>query len=272
MYSILKSSTNSNHTPLDTISKPSIVDFNKYQQTEFCPRWKHLQTPFQPDACRHMPESSSRRGSSSSKNEFIKMKTVCFSHVTRFLQDEIAGKSNLTANVDLIVLALGAWDVGGSSNENECGKYTTKKSALERLQDLLQVAAQFTQTAVNKTGKKPRPTRIVWRTAGFGSDSKKIQTTVACNDLIMNTIDHNEQQDKAAAWPPPPPNNLLTYINWGGAVQARSFGKERIAGDTWLHYGPEPRVVLVQMLTNHLQDLKWFSRGGGSSSSSAVED
>ena len=114
-----------------------------------------------------------------------------------------------------------------------------------------------------KTGTKPRP-RIVWRTAGFGSDAKKIQTTVACNDLIMNTIDH-EQQDKAAALQPP--NNLLTYINWGGAVQARSFGKERIAGDTWLHYGPEPRVVLVQMLTNHLQDLKWFSHR-----SSAVED
>jgi hypothetical protein len=56
-------------------------------------------------------------------------------------------------------------------------------------------------------------------------------------------------------------NGNLSYINWGGAVAERSHGNDRIVGDHVAHYGTEPRMVMWQMLTNHLQDLEAFSEG-----------
>jgi hypothetical protein len=247
-YNILNS-TQSNHTSLDAITLASIIDFNKQKQVEDCPKWKHLNS-FKPDACRPMPGKNA-------SGEFIKMKTVCFSHVEKFLHDELDLKSNLTAKVDLVVLVLGIWDV---VHERDCGKYTNR-TAIERLTDLLHLTANFTIT----TGK-----RIVWRTSGFDHETNKNKLVYALNNRIMDTIDHyhdhyaagsgsaggSETDAKVVEQTAPAPN--LTYINWGGAVEDRSFGKDRIIGDHPSHYGTEPRVVLVQMLTNHLHDLGWF--------------
>lgn len=48
----------------------------------------------------------------------------------------------------------------------------------------------------------------------------------------------------------------LTYINWDAAMTPRSFGQERITGDVKAHYGAVARIVLIQMLTNHVVDLR----------------
>jgi hypothetical protein len=282
-YSILNSSTYTNHTSVISMTRPSIIDFNKHNpQVEFCPKWQHLPR-FRPDACRPMPISSSGSSSSSSgggggandqnativttaaatatatRGEFLKMKTTCFSHVEWFLKEELEGRSNLTANVDLVVLVLGIWDV---VHIPVCRDSQNPLTAFERLEHLLTVAARFTV----QTGK-----RIVWRTSGFDTETPNNHVVYALNEQIMNTIDryhgvaggvgnvvagHNggeqpEAKEKEA------PN--LTYINWGGAVEARSFAPERIIGDHPSHYGAEARVVLIQMLTNHLHDLGFFS-------------
>jgi hypothetical protein len=51
----------------------------------------------------------------------------------------------------------------------------------------------------------------------------------------------------------------LTYINWGGgAVEPRSLDEERIYGDNKAHYGIEPRLVMIQQITNFLQDRGFF--------------
>jgi hypothetical protein len=253
-YNILNS-TRSNHTSLDSITLASIIDFNKHGQVEYCPKWRHLKS-FRPDACRPMPGMNAT-------GEFIKMKTVCFSHVEKFLHDELNGTSNLTSTVDLVVLVLGIWDV---VHEGDCrdknNNANSSRTPIERLMDLIHVAANFTIT----TGK-----RIVWRTSGFDCVTTNNQLVYALNDRIMDSIDHyhdphhehdsdvagggNETETQEVIQQAP----NLTYINWGGAVEDRSFGKERIFGDHPSHYGPEPRVVLVQMLTNHLHDLGWFA-------------
>lgn len=253
MYNILNS-THSNHTSLESITNASIIDFNKAflnnkqdPQVESCPKWEHLPR-FQPDACRPMPKGSDNADhASTGGGEFIKMKMTCFSHVEWFLNEELEGNSNLTSKVDLVVLVLGIWDV---VHEWECrGKNTTRKP-LERLEDLIKVAARFTV----KTGK-----RIVWRTSGFDGDKTDNNKLVyALNDRLMNAIDHFHHDEHGGKEEQEEAPNLLTYINWGGAVEDRSFGLERIIGDLPSHYGVEPRVVLVQMLTNHLHDLGWF--------------
>jgi hypothetical protein len=60
------------------------------------------------------------------------------------------------------------------------------------------------------------------------------------NQQVMDQIDQFGQSSK------------LSYIDWAAAVRARSLGPNRIKGDHIFHYGVEPRLVLVQMLTNHL--------------------
>jgi len=46
----------------------------------------------------------------------------------------------------------------------------------------------------------------------------------------------------------------LTYVDYGGAVEPRSFGRHRIPGDVQAHYGGEARMALIQMLTNRLAE------------------
>jgi hypothetical protein len=47
---------------------------------------------------------------------------------------------------------------------------------------------------------------------------------------------------------------VFTYLNWGGAVEPRSFGEQRNVGDHVAHYGLETRLVQMQMMTNYLPD------------------
>jgi hypothetical protein len=46
----------------------------------------------------------------------------------------------------------------------------------------------------------------------------------------------------------------LTFVDWSGAIRPRSF-TERIIGDIPPHYGFEPRMTMIQMLTNN-----WLER------------
>ena len=131
---------------------------------------------------------------------------------------------------------MGAWEVG---REWDCRRDGTIGLA-ERITGLLRTCQEFTQT----TG-----VRIVWRTSGYGQANndelvKKQEERVALmNNAAMDMIDSLDAGESG-----------LTYINWGGAIRDRSFGPDRIAGDLMYHYGAQPRLVLMQMLTNHLVD------------------
>jgi hypothetical protein len=65
-------------------------------------------------------------------------------------------------------------------------------------------------------------------------------------------------------------NNKMTYVNWGEAVEPRSFGAERLSGDMHAHYSHEPRVVLIQMITNHLHDVGFFREPGIRTTGTAI--
>ena len=89
---------------------------------------------------------------------------------------------------------------------------------------------------------------VVFRTSGFFDGKAKRRNTALVdhmNQRAMDAIDNNN------------PNNhpRLSYIDWGGAVAARSHGSDRIGGDHVAHYGTEPRLVLWQMTINHLRDM-----------------
>jgi hypothetical protein len=176
--------------------------------------------------------------------ELLKSDAVCFRNVEWFFLQEYHGNTNVTADIDLVVLSLGIWEVifPNVCRDKDGGP---NRTVLERLDDAIQAAAQFTA----KTGK-----RVVWRTCGFDQDysSGQDDQVRSMNQRLMDQIDAISAGGRTN----------LTYVNWAEAVEPRSFGAERMAGDMHAHYSYEPRVVLIQMITNHLQDLGFFLERG----------
>jgi hypothetical protein len=90
---------------------------------------------------------------------------------------------------------------------------------------------------------------IIWRTSGFRRDNGKTdEYFFEVNKKAVariNSIATRMQQENQKV-------SNLTRINWSGAIFPRSFGSDRIKGDSPDHYGLEARLVFIQMITNHL--------------------
>ena len=147
--------------------------------------------------------------------------------------------------IDVFVISIGTWDEGKKMDclhgmkGYQLNNYT--EGLLQYVDLTLQVLNEY-QKVSNKT--------IIWRTTGFfahkfgRSDSPMIR---ALNNHVMDVLDGYQ-------------NPGLTYVNYGGAIEPRSFHPNRIVGDHIAHYGFEARIVLTQMLVNHLLDLGVISK------------
>ena len=96
-------------------------------------------------------------------------------------------------------------------------------------------------------GKTP-PT-IVWRTSGYYFTEQGDSMVQQVKEINRYVLDQAKNST----------NSAISYVDWAKAIEARSFGKERIQGDVRAHYGVQPRLVLLQMLTNCLVDKGFFS-------------
>jgi hypothetical protein len=229
MYAILQETSNSNvsgygaHVSTAAMDHPSIIDVNKKTATESCTKWtnetvaaaKSKNLPY-PTLCH--PVAGNKN---SSLGEFSYAAASCYSSIENLFASELAGKTNITADVDVIVVVVGIWEVVRKADCNKLEKdknTTTRKSSMQRLNLALEVSAKF----ASQTGKI-----IIWRTAGYS-----FQPTVApmnvLNNQTMDFIDSPNSNHNRS--------NLM-YIDWGGAVKPRSFGADNIAGDIAPHYG-----------------------------------
>ena len=98
---------------------------------------------------------------------------------------------------------------------------------MQHLNDTLEVAAKFT----TQTGKT-----IIWRTAGYGF-SHMVNPMNILNNRTMDFIDDLGGNDDDDSNLNNNSKNNLMHVNWGGAVQPRSFGDDNIPGDLAPHYG-----------------------------------
>jgi hypothetical protein len=81
------------------------------------------------------------------------------------------------------------------------------------------------------------------------------------NSRVMDRIDALRASDDTAGLSADSfRGGVFTHVNWGAAVEPRSFGKERNVGDHVAHCGLESRLVLFQMMTNHLRDSGFFAQ------------
>ena len=90
---------------------------------------------------------------------------------------------------------------------------------------------------------------IVWRTCGFHQYGVNNDIVHYMNENAMDRIDEhaiNSLHDERGR----PYSSNLVYVNFGHAIETRSFGTNRISGDIEPHYGLEARYALLQMIAN----------------------
>ncbi|KAI2505790.1 hypothetical protein MHU86_8652 [Fragilaria crotonensis] len=212
-----------------------IIDVNKGWLSEPCPVFQD--TFGAPYICRPMPGSNN-----ASEMAFMLSSLACFFDVQDFLRNEMNLSHSPRTNIlefDVIIIAIGVWEL---VREWDCRR-DGMIDRPTRVTALLQTCLEFTQ----QTGIP-----IVFRTSGYQAQANEVQIrnhkhdAGVINNAAMDFVDSLQGQSG------------LTYIDWGGAILERSFGPDRIEGDIKAHYGVEPRLVLMQMLTNHLVERGVF--------------
>jgi hypothetical protein len=224
MYAILNDASDVN-VPVAPIDASSAINVNKHGMSDPCRKWtascergKQFDCKHQPRWCRTMPGGV---------GDYAYLKKYLFSDVIAFFSDELSGKYNITEDFDTIIIAMGNHDKGRSRNST-LSKMTKAINILGKVQ------------SIGKT--------IIWRTTGFQNNKANSEYFMEINKKAVAQIDSiatRLQHEKNTV-------SNLTCINWSGAVYPRSFGENRIKGDHPEHYGLQGRLVLIQMITNHL--------------------
>jgi hypothetical protein len=222
MYGILNQAgdySSDVNVPVPALDADGVINVNKEVVTEPCLKW--MNSTHQPNWCRIMPGGD---------GDYVYLKKLFFRDLRDFIRDELSGKSNITENIDTIVIVMGNWDAKTPHN----------------LKGILAEAKE----AVNLLGKlQSKGKTIIWRSSGFRNIRGKSKPFFdGLNQGVVKEIDSittRLQQENNTA-------SNLTCIDWAGTIKARSFGDDRIRGNTGDHYGLEARLALLQMVTNHL--------------------
>jgi hypothetical protein len=239
LYGILQSNASSSDVSTGAIRLGEVSSHSDKRSiiTSCKSRWKK-QSPH-PDICRVIMPGGGRGGNFLFKGE------TCLTGLELFVRDELSGTSNITADVDIIIVSLGIWEAEkpGDCKETDA---TNPRSMLQRQNDTISLLEKL---------QSPRRS-IVWRTSGHTETGKKEDFVVEMNGKAMDQIEEFALREVSRT---PKSTSNLTYVDWGGAVHPRSFGGNRISGEDKKskskfkpHYGLAAQLVLVQMMTNHL--------------------
>jgi hypothetical protein len=258
------------HISSDELNQPPVIDVNRVFIGEPCKRYNYTLEQYEKLICRYMPTrqykniSKSNESSmnidqnfshsniitgsnnldeeqdgyaSTDRKEFFSNFGPCLAHVESFFLD--TNVTSLLTKVDVIVVAAGVWEV---VRRADCQKLNINKTEYEVYRNAIYASAKY--QSLNRM--------VVWRTSGYMDDApiENSEEIYRRNEMVMDIIDeyNTDYQFTHGRM------SNLTYVNWGSAIVPRSFGIERLKGDLKAHYGPDPRVVMVQMLTNHLMD------------------
>ena len=194
MYALLDWTSNSTFLMSD-LSDSALIDLTKNSDAE-CTKW--------PDAHYRSTICWSAKGGGSISYEPV----ACNHDVEPFFQHN--DTLNVTQEMDLIIVAVGIWEVIRQSVCSEANRTLINVTAAA-----IESASEF-ERATQKS--------IVWRTSGYSDHGPILSGAVTeLNEMVMNRLDQmaTKQLD----------HTQLSYVNWGGAVQTRSGPGERIVGD-----------------------------------------
>ena len=173
---------------------------------------------------------------------------TCFNRFNHFLFHQYRDlEKSLIQNVDpdVIIVSIGVWEI---RFPDVCNKYEENITVQDRVYSMIDTLEAF-QRNTSKI--------IVVRTGNYVEgppDNDNSNRTRALNQYTMERIDLHRRNDTR-----PPEEARLTYVDWGGAMEPRAVGGNRIKGDMISHMGLEIRLTLIQMLTNHLYDIGFLT-------------
>jgi hypothetical protein len=254
MFEMFESSTSTLHVEYAKLEDSKMLSSSTQQCSLY---YAKITGNGQPRVCRRIP------GEDSSGMLLIRDSVLCTKDVWYFFKKELqivkdyysfpSSESRVvpqTKNVKVIVISIGPWEI------RKPGTCVGGNKTLDEWIDVTVDVIEAFQQETNIT--------IVWKTSGFiqGSQNSAMSNlTRVMNSRVMDRIDALRANDDTAGLRADSfRGGVFTYVNWGAAVEPRSFGKERNVGDHVAHYGLESRLVLFQMMTNHLRDSGFFAQ------------
>jgi len=169
---------------------------------------------------------------------------------------------------DMIIVSMGIWDAvmgdmcdwpfeegmkddddgeATDGNEEAASAATTSR---DKLMDSLKL-----DTYLNMLAQISNPKlRIVIRTPGFDSEKLGNPMMWQINHRIMELFGRDLQEDAVGDYRYyyKSSSNNVTVVDFGSVIAKRSFGEDRINGDSARHYGLEGRLLFGQQLLHEL--------------------
>jgi hypothetical protein len=174
----------------------------------------------------------------------------CYEHIEWLWRDfDVDEDLNLKPNIlgdhmtgfskdyDLVILAMGIWEI---AQPDECKRKRPDKTSPERLQLMLEAVERNT----------PDGLQMVFRNSAFDTRYTGADDMIRDSNAVSRQFFHDLDQKSDLELGRYEKN--MTLVDWGGVMQSRSYGEDRIEGDHAAHYGLEARLLFIQQLTHEL--------------------
>ena len=145
--------------------------------------------------------------------------------------------SNLQAfqkDYDLVIIAMGIWEL---AQPGACERNAPNTTTVSRLEAMLESMQR----------NNPTDLQVVFRTSGFDTRHVNKDQKMWDANAVSKQFFHDLETK--------PGNGIsanVTLVDWGGVLEKRSFGEDRIVGDHPAHYGLEARLLFIQQLVHEL--------------------
>jgi hypothetical protein len=219
---------------ISEINSDQVIDHGKKNRFGGCT--KHVTHPWANDSIPSMKNDSTPSMKKcagtigNSKMHLLSPGVSCFDpETTEFASAYLEHYGKKTSqDYDVLIVAMGIWEIVRS---RDCRKESNETDAGKRLQMALKSLSNLASPKL----------RVIWRTIGFSQKHASSKDTIkGFNQIAKEFIEAQPH---------------MSYVDWGGEIERRSFGKERIEGDMSPHYGLEARTLMANMLTHEVASL-----------------
>jgi len=155
----------------------------------------------------------------------------CYNGLETKWKDE-ASLTKLSKDYDLIIIGMGIWE---QTRSWDCRSANT--TAGERLQTSLEAMART----------NPPGLQLVFRNCGFDSELESDNVIRNANAVAGQFFHDLDQKWELGRY-----ERNMTLVDWGVGMENRSYGNNRIVGDSTAHYGLEARLLAIQQITHEL--------------------
>ena len=143
--------------------------------------------------------------------------------------------TGFTKDYDLIIIAMGIWEL---AQPMACNSRKPNTTIAERLQPALE----------NLERNNPDGLQVVFRNSAFDTRYTGADDSIRDSNALSRQFFHDlDQKSELGRY-----EKNMTLVDWGGVMQSRSYGNDRIKGDHAAHYGLEARLLFIQQLTHEL--------------------